>query len=152
VDVENWSAYILVLELDRVVNIEIRRRRLKLQPGIYFYVGSARKRIIQRITRHLSKSKKKWWHIDYLTTHNASKILGFILVKSSNGDCESELASRLNMVLEAIPRFGQSDKPRDISHLFKCSSDYTDCTSLVFNIVEESSCVEDVVYIENQVG
>jgi Uri superfamily endonuclease len=33
--------------------------------GFYIYVGSALNGLDARITRHLSKNKKKRWHIDY---------------------------------------------------------------------------------------
>ena len=37
--------------------------------GIYLYVGSARKNIQARVTRHLAKEKKKRWHMDYLRSY-----------------------------------------------------------------------------------
>lgn len=37
--------------------------------GVYIYVGSAKKNIVHRMKRHLTKEKKNRWHIDYVREH-----------------------------------------------------------------------------------
>jgi len=60
------GTYILIFEMPET---QIRIGALgtaDIQKGTYCYVGSAMNGLDQRIGRHLSKNKKKRWHIDYL--------------------------------------------------------------------------------------
>ncbi len=109
------SSYLMVFELVRefrgVIGI---LGHVRLSPGFYVYVGSARKGALIRLRRYCSKSfAKPRWHIDYLLEF--SKIDRFYIVFNAH---ESELAALLSGTLDvAIPRFGATDT-RNTTHLF----------------------------------
>lgn len=71
-----------------------------------------------RITRHLSNKKKKFWHIDYLLSHEFSKVLGVVFAKAAENkehDVVRELKENAKVVCR---KFGASDCERDcVSHL-----------------------------------
>jgi Uri superfamily endonuclease len=67
------GTYILLLELDREMTIEIGKLGIFVfLPGYYAYVGSAfgPGGLKSRVGRHLKKTKNNRWHIDYLRTHS----------------------------------------------------------------------------------
>jgi Uri superfamily endonuclease len=73
------QSYAVYFSITKVIEIYIRRfGSLMFQPGTYVYVGSAKKGIRSRVSRHLRKEKKVYWHIDYLLTRNEVSPLGFI--------------------------------------------------------------------------
>ncbi|MEM0022322.1 MAG: GIY-YIG nuclease family protein [Archaeoglobaceae archaeon] len=101
------SSYVLILENCEERTLQVGKlRRIRFEPGYYYYVGSAKR--IARVTRHF-KAKTKKWHIDYVS--DVFTIVGAILFKIP----ECELASKIK--LERIPGFGCSDCDCD-SHLF----------------------------------
>lgn len=64
---EDRGIYILVLKLEKSQFISAGKlKRTKFQPGIYLYIGKARKGLKARLKHHLRTEKKKFWHIDYL--------------------------------------------------------------------------------------
>ena len=56
------------------------------QKGIYVYVGSAKRNILQRINRHKEFHKKLHWHFDYLRPYGT--ITRIITYDHSFGECE----------------------------------------------------------------
>jgi Uri superfamily endonuclease len=61
------GAYTLVINLDSDTEIDVGSLGSILFPrGSYLYIGSAINGIEGRVTRHLRKTKKIHWHIDYL--------------------------------------------------------------------------------------
>ena len=146
-----WSTYILVIKVGEQVELSIRGRVVWVEPGLYLYVGSAKGRggALPRIMRHISRVKKKRWHIDYLTMERGVNILGFFLIQSIRGDCESTLSRLLAMEYPYIPGFGSSDKPSDPSHLFICRSGVLDCIIGVYSIVEKADCTGELVFVDN---
>ena len=108
--------YILQIELDHSIRISVGALgRIFFKKGIYFYVGSAKINLSSRLKRHLRKKKKKFWHIDYLTSDGSSKIKEVYLTDNFN---ECEMAELLKCRCEEmINNFGSSDcKCR--AHLF----------------------------------
>ncbi len=60
------GTYILVIHLKQIQRISAGKLPLMdFEPGLYFYVGKAKKGLRARLNRHLSKGKKLFWHIDY---------------------------------------------------------------------------------------
>lgn len=72
--------------------------------GRYLYTGSARRNLIARVRRHLSRDKKLRWHIDYLLTAHAVKVADVTLSR----DAECLLGRRAAGEIIA-PGFGASD-------------------------------------------
>jgi len=73
-------------------------------PGRYFYTGSARTRLAARIERHLARSKRLHWHIDYLLASPHARVVR--VRRSSLAECELNRARRGRIL---VPGFGSSD-------------------------------------------
>jgi sugar fermentation stimulation protein A len=85
------------------------------KPGLYLYVGSAKRNLTARIERHGRKDKPLRWHIDYLSVH--AQMIGAMLVPDGRVP-ECELAVELAHLYElAASGFGSSDC-RCVGHLF----------------------------------
>jgi sugar fermentation stimulation protein A len=109
------GSYILILELKKPRRVKIGSLGFcKFPEGHYFYVGSAKGGIKQRIMRHI-RSNIKHWHIDYLKAK--AKIIGAIIIEDSNLN-ECTISSILRKRYEApVKNFGSSDC-LCTSHLF----------------------------------
>jgi len=109
------GSYILVIELKEEKTIQVGKLgKIVFKKGFYVYVGSALNGLEQRISRHLRKTKKKHWHIDYL--------LDFVEVvdvfyKENKVTEECKIAKMLDKQLFSIPGFGCSDCKCE-GHLF----------------------------------
>jgi len=88
----------------------------KFRPGYYIYIGSALKNMDKRIGRHLKKTKKNFWHIDYLTSEKSFNIHKVYAIFSPV-KLECRMAAALGKTLPSISGFGSSDC-RCGSHLF----------------------------------
>ena len=109
------GTYILLIELPEERKIMVGKLgTLEFPKGFYAYVGSALKGFQPRINRHLQKSKKLRWHIDYLL--EKGEIFEIILCPSEQ-KTECLLAQKLAKRLKFIPGFGSSDC-NCRSHLF----------------------------------
>jgi len=70
-----FSTYLL--EVSNKIDKEIKIGRLgqiEFKKGTYLYVGSAKKGLISRLRRHISKKKKLFWHIDYFLSQEKVSI------------------------------------------------------------------------------
>jgi len=78
---EGKGVYALVVEVERDIEIVVGSLGpAKLAAGYYVYVGSALGPggLKARISRHLSKSKKLKWHIDYLLLNGSTRVIGVV--------------------------------------------------------------------------
>jgi len=102
-----------------------------IDSGMYSYIGSARGfgGIEARVKRHIDKDEKRlWWHIDYITSLKAVKIVGIVYAETVR-DLEYMLANfleRSSCWSIAVPRFGSTDK-RSSTHLFRCLCSFSKC-------------------------
>ena len=80
------ESYQLIIRLDLTIRISIGKLGLyEFSKGLYIYSGSAKKNMRSRIHRHLLRSKRPHWHIDYLLADiNANVIL---VRRSLYGEC-----------------------------------------------------------------
>jgi Uri superfamily endonuclease len=107
--------YLLVIRLDAAVQLTVGRHgTFPLDPGLYVYVGSARRGLSKRVERHCRPEKPLRWHIDYLTTHPRATVVATAQIRYR--DPREAEECRLNRAvgrwLEAttpIPGFGASD-------------------------------------------
>ena len=110
------SAYVLLIWVKRKMKIRIGNLGpLEFARGLYFYVGRALSGLEKRINRHLRKSKRNFWHIDYLLEY--SEILGIIYLITSYEQSECKIAFHLGKRFRLVKNFGSSDC-RYKSHLF----------------------------------
>jgi Uri superfamily endonuclease len=133
--------YILIIEVSKRTTISVRSgRKFMLQPGFYFYIGSAHGPggLRSRLLRHLREEKRRFWHIDYLISNNSSCIRGFyiLLANTKTPDYESIISTKLIRIFKPIRGFGCSDKRKDISHLYLCTNDLRMCSNVLENILK----------------
>lgn len=106
-------SYVVVFECPDAI-VDTGAKRFVLRRGLYAYVGSCGASCVKRITRHLRRPLKRHWHVDFLP---CAPLLAVVFRLD-----EKELAQRLSARLEYVPRFGSSDDPRALSHLFRVQS------------------------------
>lgn len=110
------GAYMLLLTLDRPVEIARGRVAGRLAPGAYVYAGSARGAggIAARLGRHFRRDKPIHWHVDELTA-----MAGLTALALPDGS-ECAIVARLIDSVgfgSALPGFGSSDCRRCPAHL-----------------------------------
>lgn len=102
----------LVFELEADVQVEVGALgEFALSAGVYAYVGSARQYLRQRVERHMRRDKQTRWHIDYLTTLDAStprRALLFGLDEASECGLSQQLAAS-DGASAPIAGFGATD-------------------------------------------
>jgi len=115
------GGYILVMKVSQSVEIQVGKLgTMILQPGTYYYGGSAKRGINTRIQRHFDKKKNTYWHIDYISNHPAVEVQeawcfpGFSTV-------EHQLENQRSLSNDGILRgFGNGDcKVGCYSHLWR---------------------------------
>ncbi len=80
-----------------------------LVPGLYLYIGSARRGLAARLARHARSLKKHRWHIDYLLDGTALR-LAEIWISGSLKECAlAALIRQLPEVVLPQPGLGASD-------------------------------------------
>lgn len=111
------GSYCLIIHLKEISVIRPGKlEKINLESGYYVYVGSALNSLEGRLDRHLRKSKKLFWHIDYLLDNKNSEIIN-IIYTISDLKWECEIASSIAENGIKINKFGCSDCKCD-SHLF----------------------------------
>lgn len=93
----------IVVARPRILDIG-RLGRFRFPAGRYVYTGSARRHLVARVRRHLARDKKRRWHIDYLLTAHAVKVVGVALSGESECVCNQRVAGDI-----VVPGFGASD-------------------------------------------
>jgi sugar fermentation stimulation protein A len=107
------NTYLLKIYLEQTRKVRIGRLgTFTFARGFYWYVGSAKKNLKQRVARHRRKKKKLHWHIDYLLQH--ARITEIWTTDIREKDLAGILSERL-----AVPvvGFGASDA-KTKAHLF----------------------------------
>jgi endonuclease-3 len=119
------GVYTLILFVSKEVTVTIGSLgRQGFPRGYYSYTGSAlgkgSSNLKHRISRHLRKEKRQFWHIDYLLSDENVSIEAVIAAKT-NKNIECNLNSYLKSLSGAeitINRFGASDCKKNCkSHL-----------------------------------
>jgi Uri superfamily endonuclease len=103
------GTYVLVLKLTRASVASVGSLgRIRFESGYYAYVGSARRGMRSRLSRHLATEKRKRWHIDWLTTH--PNVVPIAVATTGRTGLECEIAGLLSARAGALVRgFGCSD-------------------------------------------
>lgn len=110
--------YALIIYVSKEKNVRVGSLGLlTFKRGFYVYVGSAQNNLERRITRHFDKSKRVFWHIDYLLKDEDAEIVN-VLFKRASREEECHLALALSSSYEPIKGFGSSDCKCQ-SHLFR---------------------------------
>jgi|TARA_B100001964_G_scaffold250_1_gene302 Uri superfamily endonuclease len=99
--------------------------KANLPPGYYGYTGNARGKggVQGRCKRHFISTKKKHWHVDWLTT-NAEKLLAIAF--PDKNECEIiQYLLTIKGTSVATEGFGSSDCKICPSHLIKFSANFS---------------------------
>jgi Uri superfamily endonuclease len=108
------GCYCLIIEVDENQHLKIGKKlELDFKKGYYVYIGSAMNNLESRVKRHLSKTKKYHWHIDYLLKDN--DVIEVIYNLDKKVECE--ISQELVKYNEFIQDFGCSDCECE-SHLY----------------------------------
>ncbi len=122
------GVYVLIFEVKKDIEAKIGALgNISFQKGLYAYVGSAQNSLEKRISRHKSKNKKKFWHLDYLLDSKDARVLN-AYYKNAGKEEECQIAKKISETEILIPRFGCSDCNCK-THLFKIKD-----TSVVLNM------------------
>ena len=115
------GVYVLAIWIKEDVGINVGALgHIDFVKGSYAYVGSAQSGLEKRLQRHFRKSKRKFWHIDYLLDYESVKILE-AFHKEARRTEECKVAQKISLTSLSVDGFGSSDcKCR--SHLFKLKS------------------------------
>ncbi|MEM4662542.1 MAG: GIY-YIG nuclease family protein [Candidatus Diapherotrites archaeon] len=101
--------YVLLFSVNKNISIKIGSLgKIFFLKGIYAYIGSAQSGVKKRVARHLSKKKKKFWHIDYLLDSKFVKIIEVFYLNAPKPK-ECKVASLLCRKYSFIGYFGCSD-------------------------------------------
>lgn len=119
-DTSMKGIYCLMVYLSNQQNISFGRHLSEFKKGHYLYVGSALNGLLPRISRHLKKKKKIYWHIDNLLANRYAKISKIYYLQTGK-KIECTVAGILGKNLYPIDNFGCSDC-RCSSHLFYTGS------------------------------
>ena len=114
------GSYLFIFYLNGDLQIKTKGgKKFYLPEGVYIYVGSAfgKGGIKTRIERHLRKSKKLHWHIDYVTTHKGFRFLTCIPFYGKRWECKLANFIRKLNIFQPVKGFGCSDCHCE-SHLF----------------------------------
>jgi Uri superfamily endonuclease len=127
------GTYCLIVELKKDSKIKIGKKLgyINFRKGFYVYIGSAMSSLESRIKRHLSSTKKKHWHVDYLLLNSNTQI-NEVLFNISDSKIECDLAQIIKCEGEEIENFGSSDC-NCMSHLI-----YFEKYDICFNTVKKS--------------
>ncbi len=117
--------YVLCLGLTDRISIVNRRgnRLIEAGPGMILYIGSAGGPggIRSRLSRHLLRPRRRWWHIDSITGSDVSKPLFVYYLPGPYGPpAEDSLARQLMTlgVLSPLNMVGATDSREP--HTFMC--------------------------------
>jgi Uri superfamily endonuclease len=127
----NSGIYILEIFVPKSFPLRILKfKDCEIEPGFYYYVGSAQKYLNARIKRHLQKEKKVHWHIDHITSFRGNEIKNVFVFEEMKKDFECRLVSVIENIYNlkySIRGFGNSDCSLCESHLLhtKTEIDYS---------------------------
>ena len=81
------ATYLLVVKVTRNARIAVGRLEdTGFKRGLYLYIGSAKRGLDKRISRHRIKQKKLYWHIDYILSSEQISVLE-VWSKEANEEC-----------------------------------------------------------------
>ncbi|MEE9502742.1 MAG: GIY-YIG nuclease family protein [Candidatus Aminicenantaceae bacterium] len=107
---ENNGSYVLVLHVQQPCWVKAGKLpEREFLPGIYLYIGRAKKHLRGRLTRHLRTEKKLFWHVDYLLRKVQIKEIWCRLDFFNECQIASEIIGACGEYCSLILGFGASD-------------------------------------------
>jgi Uri superfamily endonuclease len=104
------GVYQLRIRLHRAVVLRVGSLgRVRFAAGTYIYTGRAARGLRARVLRHVRGGRCQHWHIDYLLSSQAARVVRVALA-STNPDDECRVNTATGRGAMAVaPRFGASD-------------------------------------------
>lgn len=100
-----FTCYQLLIHKERDTCVQVGRLGFRDFPrGYYVYTGSARKNLSHRVLRHVSRTRKLRWHIDYLLDAPDVQVVDVSILSGS--ECSLNQHTRGSI---PAPGFGSSD-------------------------------------------
>ena len=100
--------YVLIIQINKTIRQTIGALgELTFPAGLYAYVGSAQNNLELRVKRHIGKEKRLFWHIDYLLSNEATKVIGVYYSKGAQAK-ECRIARLMAKGAGSIAGFGCS--------------------------------------------
>ena len=147
------GVYTLLLHVKKEVAVTVGNLgKQRFPAGTYSYTGSALgkgARLKNRISRHLRKEKRCFWHIDYLL-ENENVCVEAVVAAETSQKMECEVNQHIKTELGAkvqVKGFGASDCRKGCSSHLLYVQDAEDVKLLVQNLVEYLSSVSGVVSV-----
>ncbi|TDX11819.1 MULTISPECIES: DUF123 domain-containing protein [Petrotoga] len=100
-----------MIEIKKDYTVNFNHKEIKINKGLYAYIGSAMKNLHQRVGRHLTfneKAYQKHWHIDGILENEENKII-FIAMLPSDRRIEEDISIEFAKNFEFIKGFGATD-------------------------------------------
>ncbi len=113
------KSYQLRIRVRKKVAVAIGRLgTFEFPAGEYVYTGSGKRNLQRRLSRHLARSKRLRWHIDYLLLDSEVRVTGYELFEDL--ECVVNQATAGEII---VRRFGATDCRNGCgSHLKYCRS------------------------------
>ncbi|WP_407422544.1 GIY-YIG nuclease family protein [Methanobrevibacter sp.] len=128
------GCYCLIIKTEENKNLKIGKKlKVEFKKGFYVYIGSAMNGLESRVKRHLSKSKKLHWHIDYLLRY--CEVVEVIY--NINQKVECELSKELSKRNDYIQDFGCSD---------------CECNSHLYYFKNRKEAIDEVINAYNSIA
>ena len=104
------GVYQLLIYLSKNTSIAVSKKgKFRFPKGYYVYTGSAQTGLQKRVERHKRKSKRHFWHIDYLLNFASIKKV-FLFTNGKRNECALNLTMLEKPEATIImPKFGSSD-------------------------------------------
>ncbi len=113
------NSYLLLIRCKRDIKLSVGKLgKINFKKGYYVYVGSAPlNKLFKRVQRHFLKNKRKFWHIDFITSLKEFEIENVWV--SKNTECEISRKFLKDLRLKVVKeKFGSSDC-KCKTHFFK---------------------------------
>jgi Uri superfamily endonuclease len=141
---EDSGSYVLVLKLKRPCRIKAGNlSQREFLPGIYFYIGRAKRHLRGRLARHLRAEKKLFWHIDYFLRKAHIKEVWCRLGFFNECQIASDIIAACRESCFPIPGFGASDCHCS-SHLIHFSGEEGFLSPLRHKIIFKEARIDDI--------
>lgn len=128
------GCYCLIIEVKKNQHLKIGKKlEIDFKRGYYVYIGSAMNSLESRVKRHISKTKKLHWHIDYLLKSNEIIEVIYNLDKKVECDISQQLARSNTFIKD----FGCSD---------------CDCESHLYYFKSKKEAIEEVKNVYNSIA
>jgi Uri superfamily endonuclease len=117
------GSYALVLHLPSDMGLTVGKLgNFKLPTGYYLYFGSALNGLESRLRRHLTREKRRHWHIDFLTSV-AQIVQVWWAIDDKKMECSWTQRSLEKAIASVpVPGFGSSDCRTCPAHLVHAPS------------------------------